>query len=47
MDPIQEHAALTTRRQFFSRSAVGIGTAALSTLLDRQLPAAGSSPRGI
>jgi len=33
-----------TRRQFFGRGAVGIGTAALAALLERDLRAAGSSP---
>src|SRR5688572_8594058 len=33
MNPIQERQALLTRRQLFGRSAAGIGTAALATLL--------------
>jgi hypothetical protein len=33
MDPIQQRQASITRRQFFGRSAVGIGTAALASLL--------------
>ena len=33
MDLFRERALLATRRHFLGRSAVGIGTAALSTLL--------------
>ena len=33
MSPLQQHALNLTRRQFFGKSAVGIGTAALSSLL--------------
>jgi len=33
MNPFAEQAALATRRQFFGRSAVGIGSAALGSLL--------------
>jgi hypothetical protein len=40
MTPQQERAAHLTRRQFFSKSAVGIGAAALGSLLDRDLLAA-------
>ena len=39
MNPITEQAALTTRRQFFSRSAVGIGAAALGSLLNGETQA--------
>jgi hypothetical protein len=35
MDPLIEGHALFTRRQFFGRSALGLGTAALSSLLSR------------
>ncbi len=35
MNPIQQHQQLQTRRQFFGRSGLGIGTAALATLLAR------------
>ncbi len=35
MTPINEHRLLHTRRQFFGRSATGIGIAALAALLDR------------
>jgi len=34
MNPIHEHALLQTRRQFFGKSATGIGTAALASLLN-------------
>jgi hypothetical protein len=37
MTPRQERAAYLTRRQFFSKSAVGLGTAALASLLNRDL----------
>ena len=33
MDPRREHELLLTRRQLFGRTALGVGTAALSTLL--------------
>jgi hypothetical protein len=39
MNPLREHQAFLTRRQFFGRSAAGLGTAALATLLDRDLGA--------
>ena len=35
MDPLVEHQRLMTRRQFFGRTAVGIGSAALASLLSR------------
>jgi hypothetical protein len=45
MDPIREQADLLTRRYFFGRSAAGIGTVALTSLLnDRLLDAATSEP---
>ena len=44
MDPKQELSLLRTRRQFFGRSAAGIGTAALASLLNPQLFASGSEP---
>jgi hypothetical protein len=53
MTPQQERAAYLTRRQFFSKSAVGLGTAALASLLNGDLFAAPSnlpgtkSPRGL
>ncbi|MFO0911270.1 MAG: DUF1501 domain-containing protein, partial [Isosphaeraceae bacterium] len=40
MDLAREHALLQTRRQFFGRSAAGIGTAALASLLNERLFAA-------
>ena len=42
-DPIREHELLTTRRQLFGRSALGLGTAALAGLLPRDLAAAPAS----
>ena len=45
MHPAQEHAILHTRRHFLGRSATGIGTAALASLMNPQLFAAdGSAP---
>ncbi len=44
MTPQQERAAYLTRRQFFSKSAVGIGTAALASLLEPKALAAGGLP---
>ncbi len=41
MNPQQERAAYLTRRQFFAKSAVGIGSAALASLLNSDLAAAG------
>jgi hypothetical protein len=35
MDPLLEHQRLITRRQFFGRTACGIGSAALASLLSR------------
>ena len=35
MDPLLEHQRLLTRRQFFERTATGIGSAALASLLSR------------
>src|SRR4051794_29769745 len=40
MDPIQLRQAHLTRRQFFGRGALGLGTAALATLLQRDGAAA-------
>jgi hypothetical protein len=37
MHPISEHQLQINRRQFFGRSAVGIGTAALASLLSKDL----------
>ena len=48
MHPIHEHHQLLTRRHFFGRTASGIGTAALFSLLGSQSAAraSGSSPSG-
>src|SRR5688500_4233850 len=43
MDPRQEFALLPTRRHFFGKSAAGIGTAALASLVNPQL-FAGEAP---
>ncbi len=43
MNPLLENRALLTRRQFFGRSALGLGTAALASLLGRESAAAGSA----
>src|SRR5688572_19184295 len=40
MDPLLEGKALYTRRQFFGRSTLGVGTAALASLLGRDAYAA-------
>jgi hypothetical protein len=40
MHPILQHQADLTRRHFFSRTATGIGTAALAALLAKDAPAA-------
>ena len=45
LEPLLDARALHTRRQFFGRSALGIGTAALASLLGRDARA-GASPRG-
>ena len=39
-NPIREHKLMTTRRQLFGSAALGVGTAALSGLLSRELHAA-------
>jgi hypothetical protein len=44
MDPRREHELLETRRQFFSRSAKGIGAAALASLLNPRLFAEERTP---
>jgi hypothetical protein len=43
MNPIHEHLQTLTRRLFFGRSALGLGTAALASLLPAQLHAAEGS----
>ena len=40
MNPQQQRAAYLTRRQFFAKSSMGIGSAALASLLDGNLSAA-------
>ena len=47
MHPMEEQRRYLTRRQFFGRSAVGIGAAALASLLEKRLPAADSPPAGL
>ena len=44
MDPRLQQALSVNRREFFGRSALGLGTAALSSLLARDLGAAGTTP---
>ena len=39
MNPLEQYQEQLTRRHFFSRSAVGLGTAALASLLDRSADA--------
>jgi uncharacterized protein (DUF1501 family) len=46
MNFLHEHQLLLTRRQFFGRSAAGIGAAALASLLNDSLFAASSAPDG-
>jgi hypothetical protein len=49
MNPLHEHRLLLTRRHFFGRTSLGIGLAALATLLNddlRAAPADGTSPTG-
>lgn len=45
-DPSREHALLTTRRQLFGRSALGLGTAALAGLLPGQTQAGEAAATG-
>ena len=40
MNPLREHDLMLTRRQLFGRSALGLGTAALSQLLGKEMLAA-------
>jgi len=44
MNPLNEKSRLETRRQFFGRSALGIGSAALASLLGRDAPADERNP---
>ncbi len=43
MNPLLEYQAYLTRRQFFGRSAMGLGTAALASLLNREAFGAAAS----
>src|SRR5262245_56529439 len=49
MNPLREHQLLLTRRHFFGRAALGLGTAALASLLDRDCftPAANAQSEGL
>ena len=44
MDPVREHLEAMTRRHFFGRSALGLGTAALASLAGAR-PATAATPR--
>ena len=44
MNPVLEGKALYTRRQFFGRSVLGVGTAALASLLNKDVFAAAVGP---
>ncbi len=44
MDPVQQHISHITRRHFFGRGALGLGTAALSSLLS---PGVGTAAGGV
>ncbi|MCP4192548.1 MAG: DUF1501 domain-containing protein [Planctomycetaceae bacterium] len=46
MNPIDEHIQATTRRHFFQRSSMGLGAAALATLLPNKRLAAGNLSAG-
>jgi hypothetical protein len=46
MDPILDHIQAMTRRHFFRRGAMGLGAAALASLLPADLAAAQESPTG-
>jgi hypothetical protein len=43
MNPLQEQLQLMTRRHFFGRGALGLGTAALATMLPGRAPASGTT----
>src|SRR5262249_4255874 len=45
MTPFEEHRQALTRRHFFRQGALGLGTAALASLLPQRLLANGSAPR--
>src|SRR5215469_3364840 len=44
MDPLADRCQFLTRRHFFGRASAGLGTIALASLLDRDLPAADPGP---
>ena len=44
MNPFEQAVLYETRRQFFSRTARGLGVAALATMFGRELEAAGPAP---
>ncbi|MEX1040892.1 MAG: DUF1501 domain-containing protein [Pirellulaceae bacterium] len=44
MDPRQEHITAMTRRHFFAQGAMGLGTAALASLMGEETALAGSVP---
>ena len=46
-NPIQEHLQILTRRHFFGRSALGLGTAALTALLPPRSGAAEAATDGL
>ncbi|MCI0462045.1 MAG: DUF1501 domain-containing protein [Gemmataceae bacterium] len=46
MDPVQEHQLAITRRHFFKQGALGLGTAALASLLPDRLLADPPQPAG-
>jgi len=46
MTPITDYLEIETRRQFFCRSALGLGSAALSSLLGTGVSLAGKQPAG-
>ena len=47
MNPLREAKLIETRRHFFGRAAAGIGTAALSSLLNPELFSATSDSQGV
>jgi hypothetical protein len=47
MNPLEEHRLLLTRRELFGRAGLGLGAAALGTLLSRDAAAAGDGLPGL
>ena len=45
-NPLRQHELLTTRRQLFGRTALGVGTAAMAGLMGKDLLAAPTMPHG-